>query len=758
MGERRFCGYRLRPQQSEVLDYRQGRLAISAVPGSGKTLILSLLAVKLIFEGRLGNEGEVLVVTVQNSAVDNISQRIRRLLRAKKLPPVGYHVCTLHKLASDILRERYDLAGVEEDFFIVDGAETERMLHNAAGAWISRRSAWWHSFLPQASAREQEHLEQLWRRETEEIGRQVAKLCKHLRLSPEAGQELVAEFDTLCDSTAIDTRSVKAGVANDFLKIGLGLYERYAQYLRARSGLDFDDLIWRAITALEQDPTFVANLRQRWPYILEDEAQDSSPLQEQILDRLAGERGNWVRVGDPNQAINSTFTSADPRYFRDFILQDDVRTLSLLRSGRSAAPIMDLANRLVRWTCEDHPEEEIRRRAFRQQEIQATDAEDEQQNPPTEQCHIYVREEPFLDVTAQANTVARWAADYVQRFPERTVAVLCPANWQGGKVIEALQQMPGKVPYQDMLRSTPKVRQVTNVLAAACRYLGYPMSARRLSRLYGTLVEAEYLPAAGEALRKRQTLLRSMPVQELLFPRATVGLRELLPGKVSVDSADVAALQAFASLASRWVRASSLPIDQLLLTIAQDLFVEEIDLAICHTVATGLRGTASMHPTWRLPDFAADLQEIASNRRSFGGLSLTDAGYVDRPGHVVVTTMHRAKGLEWDAVYLMCVDNLEFPSSCDDVFRDELSFMAGRAPAVEARMWLEQLGNTRFAPPQDRSLVTEARLEYIAERLRLLYVGITRAKRDLAFTWSEENGSRSVEMARPLLQLIKERE
>lgn len=756
VGERRFCGYRLRTQQAEVLDYEEGRVAISAVPGSGKTLILSLLAVKLILDGRLGDEGEVLVVTVQNSAVDNISQRIRRLLRAQKLPPVGYHVCTLHKLASDILRERYDLAGVEEDFFIVDGAETRRMLHNAAGAWISRHEAWWRSFLPQASAREQEHLEQLWRQETEEIGRQVAKLCKHLRLSPEAGQKLVPEFDTLCDPTVIDTQGIKAGGANEFLRIGLGLYDRYAQYLQARSGLDFDDLIWRAITALEQDPTFVANLRRRWPYILEDEAQDSSPLQEQILDRLAGEGGNWVRVGDPNQAINSTFTSADPRYFRAFVQHDEVSTLSLLTSGRSAAPIMDLANDLVEWSCASHPEEAIRTRAFRRQTIRATDADDEQQNPPAKESHVYFREEPFLDVTTQAGAVAGWAADYVGRFPDRTVAVLCPANWQGGKVIEALQEMPESIPYQDMLRSTPKVRQVTSVLAAACRYLGYPMSARRLSRLYGVMVEAGYLPAAGEALRERQTLLRSVPAQELLFPRTTVGLRQLLPDNVSVDSEDVEALEAYASLVSRWVRASSLPIDQLLLTIAQDLFVEEMDLAICHTVATGLRGTAGMHPTWRLPDFAADLQEIANNRRSFGGLSLTDAGYVDRPGHVVVTTMHRAKGLEWDAVYLMCVDSLEFPSSCDDdVFRDELAFMSGRAPAVEARARLEQLGNTRFAPPRDRSLVMEARLEYIAERLRLLYVGITRAKRDLAFTWSEENGSRSVEMTRPLLHLIK---
>jgi len=44
-------------------------------------------------------------------------------------------------------------------------------------------------------------------------------------------------------------------------------------------------------------------------------------------------------------------------------------------------------------------------------------------------------------------------------------------------------------------------------------------------------------------------------------------------------------------------------------------------------------------------------------------------------------------------------------------------------------------------------------VEYIAERLRLLYVGITRAKRDLALTWSENNGRRRVRAATALLEL-----
>ena len=70
-----------------------------------------------------------------------------------------------------------------------------------------------------------------------------------------------------------------------------------------------DDLIRLALEALQLDGEYLKRLQARWPYILEDEAQDSSRLQEEILRLLAGESGNWVRVGDPNQAIYETFTT-----------------------------------------------------------------------------------------------------------------------------------------------------------------------------------------------------------------------------------------------------------------------------------------------------------------------------------------------------------------------------------------------------------------------------------------------------------------
>jgi len=746
MSETELFGYRLRPDQAAVLDYDGGLMAVSAVPGSGKTLTLSLLAARLIIEGRVGDEGEVLVVTMQNSAVDNIAQRIRRILSEQKLPPVGYHVCTLHKLAADILRRRRDLAGVEDLFFIVDQGETNRTMRSAVEVWIRGRRAWWASLLGDLDEARRERVLDRWREETMRVGREVVKLCKHLRLTPERAQELLDA----------------SGEGNPFLEMGVGLYAQYARYLQARSGLDFDDLIWRAIDALQQDETFLLNLRARWPYILEDEAQDSSPLQERILESLAGQGGNWVRVGDPNQAIHATFTAADPRYFRRFLRHDGVVALSLPESGRCAPPIMALANHLVRWACQEHPQEAVRPMAFRLQEIESTGPGDPQPNPPTAECHVHFREKPFADTESEARAVADWAVRYVRRHPRRTVAVLCPTHRKGSSVVGALKACARGVPIDDLLRSTPQTRQVAKVLAAACRYLRDPTNGSELARLYQTLARDGYLrpsaaevgeSGAGQRLRHQGALVRSLPPHELLFPRGSAHLRESLPPGVRAEREDLIALEDFAALTARWVRALALPIDQLLLTMGQDLFTEESDLAICHTLATSLRATSEMHPEWRLRDYAEEIGEVARNRRRLGGLSLADVGYTAREGHVAVTTMHRAKGLEWDAVVLMSVDSLEFPESCQDAFRDEPYFMPGRAPAVEARKRLEQLAGADFATPPDRAPVEQARIEYIAERLRLLYVGITRAKRDLVFSWSEVSGRRPVRPARALLEL-----
>jgi len=193
----------------------------------------------------------------------------------------------------------------------------------------------------------------------------------------------------------------------------------------------------------------------------------------------------------------------------------------------------------------------------------------------------------------------------------------------------------------------------------------------------------------------------------------------------------------------------------LLLAVGQDVFRAEHDLAICHSLAGSFRAALQMHPTWGLADLRSELDSIARNKRSISGLSLTDAGYQAVPGQVVVTTAHKGKGLEWDGVFLICADNLEFPSSLEDAFRGEAFYMPGRAPAVESRMRLEQMLGGEFAAPLGRPLLEQARLEYIAERLRLLYVAITRARHNLIITHGQKNGQRQVTVCSLLPEIME---
>ncbi|RLC55473.1 MAG: ATP-dependent helicase, partial [Chloroflexota bacterium] len=121
-----------RPKQQEVLEYRGGKMGVSAVPGSGKTYTLSYLAAQLVASGMLEDDHEVLVVTLVNSAVDNFAGRVAGFVKERGLlPNLGYRVRTLHGLAHDVVRERPALVGLADDFQIVDERESDRILQEA---------------------------------------------------------------------------------------------------------------------------------------------------------------------------------------------------------------------------------------------------------------------------------------------------------------------------------------------------------------------------------------------------------------------------------------------------------------------------------------------------------------------------------------------------------------------------------------------------------------------------------------------------
>jgi DNA helicase-2/ATP-dependent DNA helicase PcrA len=719
-----------RAPQIEILKYAEdgGRMGVSAVPGAGKTVTLSYLAARLVREN-IRNDEEVLIVTFANSSVDNFAHRIREFLAREEglLPEIGYRIRTLHGLAHDILRERPALLGLPEDFDIIDERVSTQIREDIIANWLRLNASAFGAFVdPQIEQDRRRWIErERWPKLLDAVVNAFIRRAKDLQMTPAAVRERMPSFE------------------GDWLlsKMCLEIYEDYQRALQYRGGVDFDDLTRLALEALQIDGDLLARLKRKWPYVLEDEAQDSSYLQERIL-RLLTEGGNWVRVGDPNQSINTTFTTSDIKYLNQFLEQEDVIARPLYQSSRSTQRIIDLANFLIDWTLDEHPHPTVRERAFRRQHIQPVAPDDPQPNPidtPDQVVHLYNEAlSPEKELSVVVQSLKRWLPDH----RDRTVAILVPDNVRGFKVGEQLKT--AGIDYDELLRSTSSTRAAARRLADVLRYLSAPLSGALLAKLFDAynLGDEGDEQTVNDRKEMRNGLRRLDRVESYLWPRPDADWLETYAPAAESSVRVREALVAFREVVRRWLNASELPIDQLILTIGQDLYrrgdADEIarQLALAHKIAIVLRRLADDRPEWRLPDLAAELDLVANNEQRFIGFGEDDLGFTPRPGVVTVSTMHKAKGLEWDRVYLLGVNNYDFPAAApQDIYRGETWYVRGRLNLeAEAIAQLETMHKGGGYVPSDAT--NEARLSYTEERLRLLYVGITRARQELILTWN----------------------
>ncbi len=730
-------------------------MGVSAVPGAGKTITLAALAARLV-TAHLEEDQEVLVVTLVNSAVDNIRERIGELVRSEGLlTDVNYRVRTLHGLANDIVRERPGLVGLAEDFQIIDEREARLVLEQTCEGWVRAHPEALDAYVSVEVGEGQRGWVESsqWPDAVVTVAGAVVRRAKDLSLSPD---ELQARVDQLTEVGGLP-----------LVQMGAEIYGLYQQALHQRGGVDFDDLIRLALSALGRDRDLLARLSRRWPFILEDEAQDSSQLQETILGLLAGPTGNWVRVGDPNQAINTTFTTADPEYLRRFLRADGVQSVPLAASGRSQHCIVDLANQLVRWSMARHPEPRVRDALSGPPYIQLTPPGDPQPNPAADPSVVHLDDTAYSP-ERELETVVRSVAQWLDTHPESTAAILVPRNRRGFEVTDALRRH--QVPFIELLRSSVSTRRTAGALGNVLQYLGDPASGPLLSRALEVWRRSDRDDAStARRLRRLASLVRRCRrVEQLLWPRSGEDWLEGLlegdgedareaagpQGRVEgVTDADRHLLEAFRVLIQRWHGATVLPIDQLLLTIAQDLFLEPRELALSHKLAVMLGAISERNPDWRLPELTAELAAIARNERRFLGFAEEEEGLFAERGKVTVSTLHKAKGLEWDRVYLMSLNNYSFPSGEPyDQYISERWFVRDQLN-LEAEA-LGQLRAVAEGAPYVESVATQrARLDYVAERLRLLYVGITRAKREVVLTWNTGRSQTPLQMTVPLIAL-----
>ncbi len=291
----------LNEQQREAVTTTAGPLLVLAGAGSGKTRVITHRLAYLVEQGT--PPGAILAVTFTNKAADQMRDRAGRLLAGAGLGPLDMWIATFHSFCARLLRREAPRLGLPRNFTIFDEEDQLAAVKLAIA----------------------------------QIGGDEKIVAPRAALERIGGAKTHGVTPTMTSEEARDARE------RAFAQI----YQAYDERLRATQALDFDDLLLRALQVLRENEEARAAWAGRFRYIHVDEYQDTNRQQYEILRLLAGQRGNLCVVGDEDQSIYS-WRGADVghilRFEQDF---PGARLVRLEKNYRSKQPILDAAGAVV---------------------------------------------------------------------------------------------------------------------------------------------------------------------------------------------------------------------------------------------------------------------------------------------------------------------------------------------------------------------------------------------------------------------------
>jgi DNA helicase II / ATP-dependent DNA helicase PcrA len=657
----------LNEAQLQAVKAPMGPVLILAGAGSGKTRALTMRIVYLIKKIGL-HPRNILAVTFTNKAAGEMKERITKLLGKADLPTMG----TFHSIGVRILRAEYKLVGLSSNFLIYDDSDQESLLKD---------------------------------------------ILLRLRIDPIKYKPSL--FGAIIDRAKNNLEDPKDIEESDksFSKIASRVYETYQEELRKNNAVDFGDLLVLPVKIFQEHPEVLKKYQDLWQYILIDEYQDTNHVQYIFSKLLSEARKNIFVVGDDAQAIYG-FRGANLQNILDFEKDyPKAKIVRLEQNYRSTSPILSVASKIIELSPRQH-----KKTLWTENEVGAT---------------------PVLHASADELAEAYFVASKIleiQDPPER------PFGRAGGKSNELQYQdedddtILGRIMRHAKSRILPKLQNRVGLNNIAVLYRTHAQS-RVIEEV---MIEASipYQIVGGLKFYERKEIKDILSYLKLLInPNDLISLKRVINvpprgiGPKTFDLLKDALIERDEKNLAKLMEARP-PIKNFFEMIGilnnldesgnlLDLLRQVIKLSGYESFLRD--GSEEGEGRWE------NIQELFNVAGSFRGMNwkeglnkfleevalMTAVDELDlNSPKVTLMTLHQAKGLEFDTVFLVGLEEGILPHS---------------------RSLLD---------PKD-----------IAEEVRLAYVGVTRARKQLFLVYAQtrkQYGLRNVSIPSRILKAIPE--
>ena len=653
--------------QRDAASYIDGPLVIVAGPGSGKTRVMSHRMAYILATGV--PPWRALGVTFTNKAAAELRERCNSL--AKRFVPnaAETNVSTFHSFGARFLRIHHDAANLSRDFTIYDRDDQERLLKLIIADM-------------EAEAK---------------VGEVLADIGK-----AKNNNQLPEEF-----------ASIGTGYRHE---LHAEIYELYEASLHKSNGVDFDDLLLKPYRILVRDDHIRSDMQSRYQHIMVDEFQDTNALQFELVRVLGDAHRNICVVGDPDQSIYSWRNARPENMDRLAEVLPGCKIFELGESYRSTKTIIAAAAGLIA-----HNPRNVERVLFTNNEL-------------GEPVEVGVTEHPEHEASVILDVVERSTRSSESRNGAKNlddIAVLYRTNAQS----RALETECSRRGVQYRLIGGMRFyerREIKDALALL-RIVVNPTDETSLRRIINvpprgigpaTLRKIEEYSVFNDVTLLDAVLLASDPSTS-----HQLGLGNAALNKVRAFSDFVKML----ILNSEVLYPNDL-LDYALKGSGYNDWVQK-DEETRHERFENLDELKSLAEQYSSPENGNDprraLSDLLEHTSLFANVDAMDEGVgadgsnlteqSETVGAVTLITLHQAKGLEFDMVFIA--------------------------------------GVTEGLLPHAMALNVQSQEDYEAacgEERRLLYVGMTRAKRRLHIMWPLYTSSSFYRQASTPSQFLKE--